>query len=77
MASRIYAYPSIAAYEALIHGHPNYQTLAGQLNGLEGSPQPEAGQEYSYPLASLHAFLTVSKALIFSEQDIEDFEQTL
>ena len=77
VASRIYAYPSIAAYEALIHGHPEYQTLAGQLNGLEATPAPEANQEYSYPLASLHAFLTVGKALIFSEQDIEELEQEL
>lgn len=77
VASRIYAYPSIAAYEALIHAHPEYQTLAGQLNGLEAVPAPEAEQEYSYPLASLHAFLTVGKALIFSEQDIEEFEQEL
>ena len=77
VASRIYAYPSIAAYEALIHAHPNYQTLAGQLNELTPVPAPEAGQEYSYPLASLHAFLTVGKALIFSEQDIEEFEQAI
>lgn len=75
VASRIYAYPSIAAYEALIHDHPEYQTLAGQLNGLEEVPAPEANQEYSYPLASIHAFLTVGKALIFSEQDIEELEK--
>ena len=77
VASRIYAYPSIAAYETLIHAHPDYQTLAGQLNGLEAVPDPEANQEYSYPLASLHAFLTVGKALIFSEQDIEELEQEI
>ena len=77
VASRIYAYPSIAAYEALIHAHPEYQTLAGQLNGLASVPAPEADQEYSYPLASLHAFLTVGKAMIFSEQDIEALEQEL
>ena len=77
VASRIYAYPSIAAYEALIHAHPGYQTLASQLNGLEAVPNPEADQEYSYPLASLHAFLTVGKALIFSEQDIEELEQEI
>ena len=77
VASRIYAYPSIAAYEALIHAHPEYQTFAGQLNGLEAVPAPETDQEYSYPLASLHAFLTVGKALIFSEQDIEELEQEI
>ncbi|MEL6944827.1 MAG: phosphatidic acid phosphatase, partial [Bacteroidota bacterium] len=40
VASRIYAYSSIAAYEALQQGYPEYQSLAGQLNGLESLPQP-------------------------------------
>ena len=75
VASRIYSYPSIAAYEVLIHDYPEYQTMAGQLNGLEAPPAPEAGQEYSFPLASLHAFLTTCKSFIFSEQDIEELEQ--
>ena len=74
VASRIYSYPTIAAYEAIIHDHPEYESLAGQLTDLEKLPQPESGQEYCYPLASIHAFLTVGKALIFSEAKIEDFE---
>jgi hypothetical protein len=77
VASRIYVYPSIAAYEAIIHDHPEYQTLAGQLTGFEAVPQPEEGLEYCFPLASIHAFLTVGKALIFSEDKIEDFEQEI
>ncbi|MEO1435299.1 MAG: phosphatidic acid phosphatase, partial [Bacteroidota bacterium] len=32
VASRIYAYPSIAAYEAMASGNENYTSLAGQLN---------------------------------------------
>ena len=75
VASRIYVYPSIAAYECAILGQSNYRSLAGQLHGLEGVPQPEADQEYCYPLASIHAFLTVGKALIFSEPKIEAFEE--
>lgn len=74
VASRIYAYPSIAAYEALRHDYPNYQTLEGQLNELKNVPQPEANQEYCYPLAAVHAFLTVGKALIFSEDKMESYE---
>ena len=77
VASRIYSYPSIAAYETMIHDHPEYQTMAGQLNGLEAVPAPEAGQEYSFPLAGLHAFLTTSKSFIFSEQEIEELEQEI
>ena len=35
VASRIYAYANIAAYEALIPDYPNYQSLAGQLRNLK------------------------------------------
>ena len=74
VASRIYVYPSIAAYEALRFDHPGYQSLSGQLRGLQAIPQPEEGTEYCYPLVSIQAFLTTGKALIFSEEQIEEFE---
>ncbi|MEQ9438203.1 MAG: vanadium-dependent haloperoxidase [Cyclobacteriaceae bacterium] len=77
VASRIYSYPSIAAYEVLIHEHPEYQSLAGQLTGLEPAPDPVAGQPISLPLASLHAFIITGKAFIFSEDRIEAFQQEL
>ncbi|MBK8967434.1 MAG: hypothetical protein IPM36_12350 [Lewinellaceae bacterium] len=60
-ASRIYAYSAVAAYEALIPGHPEYQSLAGQLNGLTESPKPEEGAVYCYPLASVTALMKVGK----------------
>ncbi len=77
VASRIYAYSVIAGYEALVPGFPEYQSLAGQLNGLKPCPQPEAGKEYCYPLASINAMLTVGKQLVFSEGDIEELEETI
>lgn len=76
-ASRIYAYPSIAAYEVIIQDTTGYQSLAGQLNGLEPVPQINPEKEYFLPLASIHAFLSVGKALIFSEQMIEEFEASI
>ncbi|MBP6828964.1 MAG: phosphatidic acid phosphatase, partial [Saprospiraceae bacterium] len=77
IAARIYAYSVIAGYEALVPGFPEYQTLAGQVNGLKPCPQPEAGQEYCYPLASINAMLTVGKQLVFSEGEIENLEETI
>ncbi len=77
VASRIYAYASIAAYEALQSSNEQYATLAGQLTGLSDVPQPKLDEEYCLPLASVHAFLTVGKALIFSEQKIVDFEEEI
>lgn len=77
VSSRIYAYSTIAAYEALVPGSSEYQSLSGQLNDLDAIPKPEAGKAYCYPLASIHAFLTVGKALTFSEDSISAFQEAL
>lgn len=77
ISARIYAYSSIAAYEALVPGFPEYQSLVGQINGLEPVPQPEAGKDYCFPLASVNAQLTVGKALVFSEGDVESLKETI
>ena len=66
VASRIYAYANLAAYEALVPGHPEYRSLGGQLNGFEAAPQPETGKEYCFPLASAKAFSIVGRTLTFS-----------
>lgn len=73
VASRIYAYVSIAAFEAAIPMNAGYQTLAGQLTDLTPFPQPEADQEYCFPLASVQAALKVGKTLVFSEDKMNVF----
>jgi PAP2 superfamily len=77
IASRIFAYSSIAGYEAMVPGFPEYQSLAGQLNGLQPGPQPQPGVEYCYPLAGTNALLIVGKTLIFSEGDVDDLKEEL
>jgi hypothetical protein len=69
--SRVFAYASVAAYEALRHDRPAYQTLAGQLNGLRPVPTPPDAEPYYFPLAGIHAFLTVGRALTFSQQRVD------
>lgn len=73
-ASRNYAYASIAAYEAARGMDQNYKSFAGQLHELKAIPSPESGQDINYNLAGIKAFLKVSKAMIFSENKIEEFE---
>ena len=77
VASRIYAYPTIAAYEVLINENPNYKSLSGKLNGLESVPLPDPDLEYSFPVASIHAFLEVGRDLIFSEEKIKEYQSQL
>jgi PAP2 superfamily protein len=76
-ASRVYAYASIAAYETLRQGSPAYRTLAGQLNGLTPVPAPQPGVEYYFPLAGVHAFMTVGRALTFSRTRMDSLRAAL
>lgn len=71
VASRIYAYASIAGYEASIHMDSSYRSLAGQVHGLKPLPKPESGVEYCYPLASVQAVLAVGRNLVFSEDKMD------
>ena len=77
VASRVYVYPCIAAYEALLPAHPNKKSFAGQLKGLSNVPQPKSDQAYCYPVASLTAFQTVAQQLIFSEDKMMAYESQL
>ncbi len=77
VASRIYAYPSIAAYEIAAQGDKAYQSMVGQLTDLDALPQPEADKEYCFPLASIHALLKVGKELIFSLDSISAFQDKI
>lgn len=77
VASRIYGYTYLATYEALRPGYAGYQPLMGKLNGSTPTPAPKPGEVYCFPLASLKAFLTVGRALTFSEDMWEKFEADL
>lgn len=76
-ASRVYAYASVAAYETLRQNRPEYRTLAGQLNGLSAVPAPEPNAEYSMPLAGVHAFMTVGRALTFSRPRMDSLRSAM
>ncbi|WP_224995532.1 vanadium-dependent haloperoxidase [Cesiribacter sp. SM1] len=75
VASRIYAYSFLAAYEALQPQSAEHTSLAGKLNGFTAVPAPEEGKVYCYPLASTKAFIEVGKALTFNMEMWEDFEK--
>jgi len=77
VASRVYVYPCIAAYEALRRAYPEYKSIAGQLNELAPIPAPKDTAGLYYELAALEAFLTVSQALIFSEDKLDSYRTSL
>lgn len=77
VASRVYVYPCIAAYEALLPAHPSKKSFASRLNGLSATPEPENDQTYCYPVAALVAFQKVAQQLIFSEDKMKAYESQL
>ncbi|MFN2565644.1 MAG: vanadium-dependent haloperoxidase [Gemmatimonadaceae bacterium] len=76
-ASRVYAYASIAAYETLRQGDSTYRTLAGQVNGLTAVPVPDSAAQIYLPLAGVHAFMTVGKALTFSRSRMDSLRAAM
>jgi hypothetical protein len=78
VASRIFAYPNIAAYEIVALNNSKYTSLAGQLDGLTPIPKPESENPgVNYQLAALVAHIELSKRLVFSEAKIEVFRDSL
>ena len=70
VASRIYAYAHLAAYETFIKDNHSYQSFHGQLDGFPTIAVPQ--QSVSIPLAGVYAFLLTGRNLIFSEKMMED-----
>jgi len=77
VASRVYLYPSIAAYELIAKDMPlKYKSLVGQVKGLAKIPQPEKDFEnYNLNLTIIHAFNKIGRALIFSDVLMDKFEK--
>ena len=74
-ASRVYAYATIAGYEAARGADASHATYAGRLNEL--APLPELAGEIDPVLASAHAFFRVADALVFSQERLVTPRDTL
>ena len=67
IATRNYAYANIAAYETMVAGNPQFQSLSGQIKHLPAMPKPEAGKTIDFALATLLSFTKVGNAVTFPE----------
>jgi len=78
VASRIYVYSSIAAYEAIRFSNKDYPSIAGKLKGFGEMPQPEKDKTYNYALAASRAFFTVVRNVkVFSVDSLKNYEKSL
>ena len=77
VASRIYAYSNMAAYEVLVQNNPEYKSLAGQIHELGETPKPDTDAAVNYDVAALVAQMEMAKSLIFSEDRITEMRDSL
>lgn len=71
VASRIYLYASIAAYEAVIPAQKKYTSLSKSIPSFPVINTQVKGP-VSYRLAAVYAFLKVGQRFVFSEKMMED-----
>jgi len=77
VASRIYAYPNVAAYEIIAQENPEYQSLHKLVHELKDVPKIDTTKNINVKLAALIAHMDVSKELIFSEDRIISYRDSL
>ncbi|MGB3607582.1 MAG: phosphatidic acid phosphatase, partial [Psychroserpens sp.] len=77
VASRVFAYPNIAAYEIIAQNDTAYHSLKKQIKHLEGIPKANSETQINFSLAALVAHIDLSKQLIFSENRIETYRDSL
>ncbi len=67
VASRAYAYTSIAYYEGVVNGMPGFVSTEGKLNGLSGIPAPEKKKIYDWPTVAMTSAKNVTDYILSRE----------
>jgi len=74
LASRIYAYTSLAAHEVMRHADEKEISIVSKLKGFPDIPQPDKNKKYNYTPAASKAFYTVAGNLTFSKDTLTKYE---
>jgi len=78
VASRNYLYANVAAYEVVAGSYPDeYNSLAGQVNGLKAVPKPIDGKPINAEFAALLAFCKLGEAVTFPAGSMKDYVDSL
>ena len=77
VASRVFVYPNIAAYEILAQNNHGMQSLAGKVKDLKTIPLPKNRKNTNLELAAIVAHMELSKTLIFSEDKMSVLQDSL
>ncbi|WP_339893483.1 vanadium-dependent haloperoxidase [uncultured Algibacter sp.] len=75
VASRVYVYPNIGAYEILTQKNDSFISLSKKIKTLK--PIPKIPKEVNAKVAALVAYIEISKTLIFSKDKITIYRDSL
>ena len=76
VASRVYVYPNIAAYEIIAQKNTKHKSLSTKIKSLGGIPKPE-NISVNLDVSALVAYIEVSKKLVFTHDLINEFQDSL
>jgi len=76
VASRIYVYPNIAAYEIIAQNDSSFKTLSGQIKHLKPIPKVD-NKRTNLRVSALVAHMELSKELVFSEERVTHYRDSL
>ncbi len=71
VASRVFAYSNLAAFEVLAKEGKHFNSLSGKVKDLNTIPSPPKESKIDYHFASLIALLKVGDALTFSKDSVK------
>jgi len=77
VASRVFAYPNVAAYEILVQKDTTYASLVHTANGLNSIPKIGENPNVNANVAALIAHMEVSKMLLFSKEKLDVLKDSL
>jgi hypothetical protein len=78
VASRLYVYSALAAYEAIRFSQEGSASIATKLKGFDNIPQPERDKTYNFTLAASKAFFNVVRNVkVFSVDSLNRYENIL
>jgi len=78
VASRVYVYPSIAAYEVIATDTlQEFKSLKNQIPHYAGISKPEDFEAINLNMAAIMAYLNVGEELIFSTEKIKSYRDSI
>ncbi len=77
VASRVYAYSTLAAFEASRWMDTSYPSLTAQLKGFPEMPEPDPGKTFDFRIAGIRAFFNITQKLTFTKDSSRITEEKI